>query len=270
MAHRTLFLLLFAALLVFGFLARDGHAQGSEAGQGAQRFMEYCAGCHGADAKGGDKAPPLFSAAGPLNRSDSELFRMVRDGTNRGMPPFAQIGDANIRAVVQFLRNLEHNSASNSVSAEVAVTGDADVGRALYFGKAQCSQCHSMQGKGGFIASSLTRYGRNHAADEILRAITTPDTSLAPSSQVVTVTTSSGQKLTGVLRNEDNFNLELQSEDGRYHFLARSDVKDVRYTQHSLMPRDYSTRLSPKELDDLVTFLIVSSRTPRPEKVESR
>lgn len=270
MAHRTVLLLLFAALLVFGFIARDGHAQGSEASLGAQRFMEYCAGCHGADAKGGDKAPPLISAASPVERSDSELFRIVRDGTKRGMPPFAQIGDANIRAVVQFLRNLEHNTASKSVSAEVAVKGDADLGRALYFGKAQCSQCHSMQGKGGFIASSLTNYGRNHAADEILKAITTPDTPLAPSSQVVTVTTSSGQKLTGVLRNEDNFNLELQSEDGRYHFLARSDVKDVHYTQHSLMPRDYATRLSPKELDDLVTFLIVSSKTPRPEKVESR
>ena len=186
------------------------------------------------------------------------------------MPSFAQIGDANIRAVLQFLRMLENNTASKSVSAEIAVTGDADLGRALYFGKAQCSQCHLMQGKGGFIARSLTDYGRNRAVDEILKAITTPDTPLAPSSQVVTVTTRTGQKLTGVLRNEDNFNLELQSENGRYHFLAMSDVKDVHYTEHSLMPRDYATRLSPKELNDIVSFLIISSRNPRPVKVESR
>jgi len=130
MAHRTAPLLLSATLLVFGFTVRDGHAQGSEAGQGVQRFMEYCAGCHGADAKGGDKAPPLISAAGPLNRSDSELFRIVREGTNGGMPPFAQIGDVNIRAVVQFLRKLENITASKSAAAEVAVTGDADLGRA--------------------------------------------------------------------------------------------------------------------------------------------
>lgn len=270
MAHRTAPLLVFATLLVFGFMVRDGHAQGSEASQGVQRFVEYCAGCHGADAKGGDKAPPLISAANPLNRSDAELFRIVRDGTNGGMPPFAQIGDANIRAVLQFLRKLENNTASKSVSVEVAVTGDADLGRALYFGKAQCSQCHLMQGNGGFIASSLTNYGRNRAADEILKAITSPDTPLAAASQVVTVTTSTGQELTGVLRNEDNFNLEVQSEDGRFHFLARSEVTDVHYTEHSLMPRDYATRLSPKELDDLVGFLIVSSRNPQPEKSGSR
>jgi len=270
MAHRTAPLLLCGMLLVFGFMVRDGHAQGSEASQGIQRFMEYCAGCHGADAKGGDKGPPLISGANPLNRSDAELFSIVRDGTKGGMPAFAQIGDANIRVVLQFLKSFENNSAAKSASAEVAVTGDADSGRALYFGKAQCSKCHLMQGKGGFIAISLTNYGRNRAVDEILKAITTPDTALAPSSQVVTVTTNGGQALTGVLRNEDNFSLELQSEDGRYHFLDRSTVKDVHYSEHSLMPRDYANRLSPKELNDIVSFLIVSSRSPRTEKSASR
>jgi cytochrome c oxidase cbb3-type subunit III len=267
MAPRSAPLLLFATLLLFAFTVRDGHAQGSEARQGVQRFLEYCAGCHGADAKGGDKAPSLSSAA---SRSESELFHIVRDGTTGGMPAFAQIGDANIRAVVHFLKQLESNPAAKAASADVAVTGDADSGRALYFGKAQCSQCHLMQGKGGFIARNLTNYGRNRAADEILKAITTPDTPLVPASQVVTLTTAMGQKLTGVLRNEDNFNLELQSEDGRFHFLARSEVKDVHYTGHSLMPRDYATRLSPKELDDIVSFLIVSGRNPRPEKVGNR
>ncbi len=270
MAHRTAPLLLFAMLLVFGFALRDGHSQGSEAGRGMQRYMEYCAGCHGADARGGDKASPLFSAASPLNPSDAELFRIVHDGTKGGMPPFAQIGDANIRAVVQFLRVLESNTASKSATAEVVVTGDADSGRALYFGKAQCSQCHLLNGKGGFIAGSLTNYGRNRTAVEILKAIIIPDNPLLPSSQVVTITTNTGQELTGVLRNEDNFNLELQSEDGRYHFLARSDLKDVHYTNHSLMPRDYATRLTSKELNDIVSFLIVSSRNPPPKKVESR
>lgn len=248
----------------------DGHAQEIKADPGVQRYIEYCAGCHGVDARGGDKAPSLVSAANQLNRSDSALFRIVRDGTKGGMPSFAQIGDANIKAVVQFLRVLENNGPAKSASTEAAVTGDAESGRALYFGKAQCSRCHLMQSKGGFIAINLTNYGRNRAADEILKAITTPDSPLAPSSQVVTVTTRTGQKLTAILRNEDNFNLELQSEDGRYHLLARSAVTDVHYSEHSLMPRNYATRLSPEELNDIVSFLIVSSRNPRAEKAGSR
>jgi cytochrome c oxidase cbb3-type subunit III len=256
--------------ILFGCASLRLQAQRSDAVQGAQRFMEYCAGCHGADGRGGDKAPPLVSASKTANLSDSELFRIVHDGTKGGMPPFGQIGDANIRAVLLFLRRLQENAATSGSSAETAITGDVDAGRTLFFGKAQCSTCHLMQGKGGFIAGNLTAYGRNRTGNDVLRAITTPDAPLAPSSQVVTVTTNTGQKLTGPLRNEDAFTLALQTEDGRYHLLARSDVTDVHYTEHSLMPRDYSTRLSPKELNDIVSFLMVASRSPRSEKVEGR
>jgi cytochrome c oxidase cbb3-type subunit III len=263
-------LVIFSTMTLFGYAFLGLQAQKTDNRPGAQRFMEYCAGCHGADGRGGDKAPPLVSAAKTATLSDSELIRIVHDGTKEGMPPFAQIGDANIRAVVQYVRSLEDNGAANGASAEPVVTGDVNAGRALYFGKAQCSTCHSMQGKGGFIAANLTTYGRNRTADAILHAIIAPDTPLVPSSHVVTVTTRTGRKLTGVLRNEDNFSLALQAEDGRYYLLARSDVTDVHYTEHSLMPRDYGSRLSPQELSDIVSFLIVASRNPRPDKAEGR
>ncbi len=200
---KTLFA--FATLFLFGCASLAVQAQRSDASQGAQRFMEYCAGCHGADARGGDKAPPLVSASNSTHLSNSELFRIVHDGTTGGMPPFAQIGDANIRAVVEFLTRLRDNTSAIDTSADAAVTGDVDAGGALYFGKAQCSTCHLMQGKGGFMARNLTAYGRTRTADEILRAITTPDTPLVPSSQVVTVTTKAGQKLTRGIAKRGQF-----------------------------------------------------------------
>jgi len=222
--------------------------------------MEYCAGCHGDDGKGGNKVVSLATTLSVMTHSDAELTRIVHDGTTEGMPPFAQIGDENIRAVVHYLRIIEGKSATPSAPTETAVTGDVTAGRMLYFGKAQCSTCHMVKGHGGFIASDLTTYGRSRSADAILQAITTPDTPLVPSSRVVSVMTKTGLKLTGVLRYEDNFSLALQMEDGRYHLLTRSDLTDVHYTDHSLMPRDYGTRLTSKELNDLVSFLIVVSR----------
>jgi len=230
---------------------------------GARRFLQFCAGCHGTDGKGGDKAASLATSESVRSRSDEDLFRIVHDGTKEGMPPFAQIGGTNIRAVVHFLRMLEGKSASNSDAADTAVKGNISSGRSLYFGKAKCSTCHMMQGKGGFIASDLTSYGRNRNADAILQAITTPDSQLVPSSRVVTVMIRNGPSLTGVLRNEDNFALDLQTEDGQYHLLARSDLTDMHYTDHSLMQRNYGTLLSPEELNDVASFLIAESRTPR-------
>jgi len=264
--HRAEILFLFIAgtVLFAGGAFSQAQTQNNDATPGAQRFMEYCAGCHGADGRGGDKAPSLVAPSSVTKRSESEMFRIVRDGTHGGMPPFAQIGDANIAAILQYLRQLAGKTPSTEAPTEATVTGDVDAGRALYFGKAECSNCHLMQGKGGFLAGNLTNYGRNRAAEAILQAITDPDNPLVPSSQVVTVTTKLRQKITGVLRNEDAFTLALQTEDGRFHLLARSDVADVQYTQHSLMPRDYSKRLTAKELNDIVSFLIVESRSPRP------
>jgi cytochrome c oxidase cbb3-type subunit III len=259
-----------ASILFFGCALQTSQGQRSNARPGAQQFMEYCAGCHGADGKGGDKAPSLVDPSNTANRSDSELFRIVHDGTKSGMPPFAQIGDANIGAVVQYVRRLAGDVSSTGTSAEAVVTGNVNAGRTLYFGKALCSQCHLMGGKGGFIARNLTSYGRTRAASVILDAITNPDNPLVPSSQVVTVKTVAGKTMTGVLRNEDAFSLALQTEDGRFHMLARSKVSDVQYTGHSLMPRDYSSRLSSRELNDIVSFLIVESRNQSPTAAGSR
>ena len=240
-------------------------AQGQRNGanQGAQQFATNCAGCHGADGKGGDKAPSIATMPNVVAMSDADLIKIVHDGTAAGMPPFAQLGDPAITAVVGYLRTLQGKTSAGVPAA--AVTGDANAGRALYFGKAQCSNCHMLKGEGGFIASDLTAYGQSRAANAIQQAIVTPDTTLNPASRVVEVRTKTRQKLTGVVRSEDNFNLALLTEDGRYHFLARSSLADVHYTDHSLMPHDYGTRLTAKELNDLVSFLIVTGKSAPPD-----
>ncbi len=175
-----------------------GQGQTSAVDQGAQQFQANCAGCHGADGKGGDKGPAIATLPGVVALSDMELIKIVRDGTAAGMPSFERLGDAEITAVVGYLRTLQGKTA---VSDTDKLVGDADAGRVLYFGKAQCSSCHLVNtagvGQGGFIASELTSYGANHTAAAIKQAIVQPDTPLDPASRVVEVETKTGQKLIG-------------------------------------------------------------------------
>ena len=117
-----------------------------------------------------------------------------------------------------------------------------------------------MQGRGGFIAAGLTNYGRNRMPEGIAHAITNPDDPLVRSSRVVNVTTRARQRITGVLRNEDAFAVDVQTQDGRFHMLLRSDLAEIQYTDHSLMPRDYATQLTSKELNDIVRFLVIAAR----------
>jgi cytochrome c oxidase cbb3-type subunit 3 len=235
-----------------------GQGQGNGPNPGAQQFARNCAGCHGADGRGGDKAPGITTTPSIVALSDADLIKIVHDGTRLGMPPFQQLGDAGIRAVVDYLRTLQGKTSSNAPQA--AVIGDSNSGHTLFFGKAECSNCHMVMGEGGFIASDLTVYGQSHSEDAITKAIVTPDSPLLTAARVVEVRTRSGQKLAGVVRSEDNFTLELQTQDGRYHFLARNSLADVQYTDHSLMPHDYGARLTPAGLKDIASYLIIIGR----------
>jgi cytochrome c oxidase cbb3-type subunit 3 len=257
-ARRCIHLFVFSALFLFAAMPTSAQGQRNDANAGAAQFARNCAGCHGADGRGGDKAPAIATMPSVVGRSDAELIKIVHDGTSAGMPPFAQLGDANIDAIVNYLRILQGKTPNNSAAV---VTGDANIGAALYFGKAECSNCHMIKGKGGFIASDLTAYGQSHSADAISKTIVTPDTPLVVASRVVEVRTKAGHQMTGILRFEDNFNLELQTQDGRYHFLDRSALADIRYTDYSLMPHDYGTRLTPAELNDIASYLIVTGRS---------
>jgi cytochrome c oxidase cbb3-type subunit 3 len=266
---RTLAFLSLPLLTGMPMVAQGGPSQ-SGTNQGAQQFAMYCAGCHGADGSGGGpKGPAIATLPAVVALSDSALIQIVHDGVpGKGMPALPFLGDENIKAVVQYLRKLQ--GVTNTPAAAAQVTGDPDAGRAIYFGKGQCSSCHMVSGQGGFMASDLTAYGQRRDASTILQAIVTPDKQLLPSSRLVEVRTKDGETLAGELRYEDNINLGLLTQDGRFHFLTRSALAQVNYTDHSMMPRDFGTRLTEKELNDVVSFLIVTGKNAPVEAAPAR
>jgi putative heme-binding domain-containing protein len=117
-----------------------------------------------------------------------------------------------------------------------------------------------VQGKGGFIASDLTPYGLIHNASAIHTAIVDPDSVLQPNAMVMDVVTKKGEKVSGMVKTDDNFSLAVQSVDGQFHMFSKSDLTSMQSTGHSLMPRDYGTTLTSKEQDDLAAFLIVTAQ----------
>lgn len=230
---------------------------------GARIFSTNCSGCHGADGRGGERAPNIATTRNIVALSDDDLVSIVNKGVpGSGMPAFAFLGDQGVKDVVAHLRVLQGKTAT------VKINGDPTAGQALFFGKAECSQCHMVKGEGGYIASDLTDYAGGIPQDTILLAITKPDSALAPTSAVVEILLPNGKSMTGVARAEDNFNITVQTKDGRWHTFDKAKVVEVKHTGHSLHPRDYDTRLSAKELDNLVSYLVVSatnapSKSPR-------
>jgi putative heme-binding domain-containing protein len=232
-------------------------------------FDSNCAGCHGLDARGGEHAPNIATNPELQRMSDEQLFRIVHDGAASGtMPAFGAIlSDDKIKAVGAYLRSLQGHSGGE----HTALPGDPTAGKLLFFGKAACSQCHSIvdsgAGSGGFLASDLTDYARSREPAEILRAITNPNDNLNPRARTAVIVTQDGQKLSGFIRNQDNFSIQLQSLDGTFHMLERSGLASVTYDRLSSMPADYGERLTSAELNNLVSFL---TRTAAVDQAPSR
>lgn len=218
---------------------------------GRQVFESRCAGCHGIDGRGGERAPDIATSAKTQRRGDSALSQIISNGIPAaGMPAFSTLDASTSRALVKYLRFLQGQTGP------VALPGNPQNGKRIFFGRGRCSECHLAAGAGGFIASDLSPYGRSRPVGEIRNAIVKPALTSNASRGTVTVATRSGQTLTGVLRNEDNFSLQLQSLDGAFHLLMKSDAASISRDLNSLMPADYASTLSAGELNDLVSFLM--------------
>jgi cytochrome c oxidase cbb3-type subunit III len=219
-------------------------------------FTGICAACHGTDGHGGERGPDIASRA-VAGRSDEKLFRTVKNGISEtGMPNFAYLGDDRIGAIVGYLRELQGNSAP------LPMPGDPESGAKLFQGKARCGQCHMAEGVGGFLADDLSGFAAGLSPADIRRAILNPPRNErrrgreGNGGDKVAVTLADGSSLVGVLRNEDNFSLQIQSEDGAFHLVHKADVARVKTTESGEGHAEFGKSLTAKQMDDLVSYLM--------------
>jgi cytochrome c oxidase cbb3-type subunit III len=225
------------------------------AAQGRVLFTMNCSACHGADGHGGERGPDL--AASEVQRlSDRDLTRIIQHGVaGMGMPAFSALAPADVKVLVSYLRVLQGAGVPL-----LELPGDKHAGESLFFGKAQCSTCHMVNGKGGFIGSDLSLHGSHETADQLRGVITDPKNNLPARSNATTVVTRAGETVTGILRSNDNFSIALQTLDGSFRFFQKSDLKQIDVGSHSLMPEDYGSTLDSKELDNLISYLLSIGR----------
>jgi PQQ-dependent dehydrogenase (methanol/ethanol family) len=236
------------------------------AAAGRRLFDQTCQSCHGPGGQG-DRAPALNSGRFVHGDADADLFHAIRAGiAGSQMPPFANLSDDQIWELVAYIRSL---NAPEPADTKGSILGDASVGQTLFFGKARCADCHQINGRGGIVGPDLSMAGR--LPESVLRSKlldpATPTSSgrgAPPRPQVIVATTKDGREIRGVRRNEDTFSVQMIDASGTLHLLDKLSLASYRVEDASIMPADYATRLTPRELSDLVAFL----RARRERRVE--
>lgn len=224
----------------------------SESGTRApQDFAASCAGCHGLDGRGGERAPNIATRKEVLRLSDDTLSGIIQNGiAGTGMPAFRQLEKSRINAIVGYLRILQGKIESSKLP------GDPNAGKRLFFGTAQCSRCHAIQGDGGIIGSDLFGYAGSLSSDELREGISEAGTAGSRLHKLVAIKLGDGQKLEGVIRNEDNFSAQLQTLDGTFHSVRKSSSDASQTTTQITLLTDYIGALNSAELNDIVSYLM--------------
>jgi len=82
--------------------------------EGAALFAMNCAACHGSDAAGSDKGPPLVHKIyEPSHHNDGSFYRAVHQGVRRhhwsfgDMPPVPGVSDAEVGQIIAYVRDLQ-------------------------------------------------------------------------------------------------------------------------------------------------------------------
>lgn len=141
---------------------------------GERLFMNYCAQCHGSDARGSKGFPNLTDGDWLWGGDPAAIKTSITDGRMGVMPPMAAaVGTA------EDVGNLAHYVLSLSGSPHDTIK--ASLGRANY---ASCAACHGMDGKGNTAmgAPNLTDGVWLHGwgADAIVKIINEGKTNVMP------------------------------------------------------------------------------------------
>lgn len=256
----------FACFLCLGVMS----AIASRAQQGDERdakpdnvaatlFANNCAGCHGGDGRGGERGPNIATKREMVILSDAQLTAILNKGVlASGMPAFGALGDKKIMQLVSYLRELQ----GMGDSGEARLIGDVGEGEKIYFDN--CSRCHMVHGKGGFLGEDLSTYARGRSAEAIRAAILQPADSPGGADHIVEIQTAEGGSFRGLIRARDNFTFVLQDEDGGYHSIARDRIQKMIINPQPLMPQNYGTKLDDKNLSNVIRYLQESARSGSP------
>jgi putative heme-binding domain-containing protein len=229
--------------------------------------------CHGKEGRAG-RGPRLAG-----RKFDPEyLFQTISNGVGDSLMPAFQsrLSTVEIWSVVAYILALSGGPApaaappasrppNSGLKAEKDPNaGDPEAGRAIFFDSSHpkgCANCHRFQGKGADIAADLTPIA-SRPAREILREIVEPDARRA--AEAVTVLTKSGERFTG-LKKQENRDLirlyDMASEPPVLRTIYKDQIESVTVEKRSLMPGDYGRLLTSRQLLDLVSFL---KSTPLP------
>jgi putative heme-binding domain-containing protein len=121
-----------------------------------------------------------------------------------------------------------------------------------------------IRGRGGILGPDLSSIGAERTLRQIRAALTQPQRQIPDGYRPVDVVTSNGTRISGVLKNENNFSLQILDTHEKLQLFTRDELREVHYRTASFMPAHYDKTLGSAGFEDLLAFLSRQARDKVP------
>jgi cytochrome c553 len=164
-----------------------------------------------------------------------------------GMPAFPSLSDAQIYDIAEYI-HLQIELAANrgtygTTYRKSEISGDAAKGKTFF--AANCAGCHSVTGDLAHVGS---KYAQPTALMNRIAWPTSPQTNMG------TVTTASGEKISGRLVTYTDFEVAMRDSENVYHSWPRAQVQ-VNLPDRLAGHRALLPKYSDADLHNLTRFL---------------
>ncbi len=169
---------------------------------------------------------------------------------------FIKDGEPALRErALKFFDDHEYSNRRAAVAdllAQLPPKGNMRAGFRLYMDR--CQMCHARGTLGNAVGPEL--FGLNHrSTEDLLSHMVDPNMAIHPNYVACTVVTKSGERHTGLLRDESEDSVSVLMPLGMLATVPRSQVESVTTLNRSLMPEGLESGLLPEEIKGLIEFL---------------
>lgn len=221
-----------------------------------------------------DSVPPMFwpvAMSAIIRDADAELLSQVVKVAERF--PAARLFD--FTALKQRLSDLspkavepletllvsfaaEQSTQQQALQDRLAKLPDGDPLRGMQIFRSEktaCAGCHRIGYVGGELGPNLSHIAASRSRADLLEAILFPSARQEQSYRTVSILTTGGNVISGLVTYEDNQVIELTTGLEQKTRVDRQAVERMQPSDVSLMPVGLADHLTPQDLADLLAFL---------------
>ncbi len=156
------------------------------------------------------------------------------------------------------------------------VQGDPKQGWVVY--QRICGQCHVMHDRGIEVGPNITANGRG-SFEQLLVSVFNPSLVIGDAYRSITIRTSDGTVVTGLLVSRDNQKTIVKTQGGKEVIVPADEIDVFQQDKKSLMPEGIESQMTPQEMADLFALLSLekapgtqdnSTISGTPEKLHSK